>query len=103
MYAQMLKGQLKPEKFDFVTQTMEKEVIPLLKKQHGFRDELSFFDRNVKEGYQISLWENKADLEKYEREVYPKVRDKIASAFEKQPVSHDYEVSNSTWHKIHAA
>lgn len=103
MYAQMLKGQLKPEKIDFVTQTMEKEVIPLLRKQHGFRDELSFFDRNVKEGYQISLWENKADLEKYEREVYPKVRDKISAAFVKQPVSHDYEVSNSTWHKIHAA
>jgi hypothetical protein len=98
-----MKGQLKPEKFDFVTRTMEKDVIPLLKKQHGFRDELSFFARDAKEGYAISLWENKADLDKYEREIYPKVREKIADAFVKQPTAHDFEVSNSTWHKIHAA
>ena len=51
MYARMVKGQFKPDKFDFVKHTLEKDVIPLLKKQKGFRDELSFFDENLKEGY----------------------------------------------------
>ena len=81
MYARMVKGQFKPEKFDFVTTTLEKDVIPLLKKQKGFKDELLFFDRNIKEGYAISFWDSKADLEKYEREVYPKVHEKMAQAF----------------------
>ena len=103
MYARMVKGQFKPDKFDFVKHTLETDVIPLLKKQKGFRDELSFFDENRKEGYAISFWENKADLEKYEREVYPKVHQKMADAFVANPTAHEFQVSNSTWYKIHAA
>ena len=103
MYARMVKGQFKPDKFEFVTRTLEKDVIPLLRKQNGFKDELSFFDKNMKEGYAISFWDNKADLEKYERDVYPKVHEKMAEAFVSKPTTHDFEVSNSTWYKIHAA
>jgi heme-degrading monooxygenase HmoA len=103
MYARMVKGQFKPEKYEFVTHTLEKDIIPLLKKQKGFRDELSFFAKDMKEGYAISFWDNKADLEKYEREVYPKVHEKMAEAFVTKPIAHDFEVSNSTWYKIHAA
>ena len=103
MYARMVKGQFKPEKFQFVTNTLEKEIIPLLRKQHGFRDELSFFEKDRNEAYAISFWDNKADLEKYEREVYPQVHDKMSSAFVSTPTAHDFEVSNSTWYKIHAA
>jgi hypothetical protein len=42
MYARLVKGQLKPGYFDFATRMLENEVIPLLKKQHGFRDEITF-------------------------------------------------------------
>ena len=45
MYARMVKGQFKPDKFDFVTRTLEKDVIPLLRKQHGFKDELPSLTR----------------------------------------------------------
>jgi hypothetical protein len=103
MYARMVKGQFKPDKFDFVTRTLEKDVIPLLKQQKGFRDELSFFAKDMKEGYAISFWDDKKDLEKYVRDVYPKVHEKMAEAFEIQPTAHDFEVANSTWYKIHAA
>jgi hypothetical protein len=103
MYARMVKGQFKPDKFDFVTSMLEKEVIPLLKKQKGFRDELSFFAKDMKEGYAISFWDNKTDLEKYEREVYPKVHEKFADAYVTQPITHDFEIANSTWYKIQAA
>ncbi len=103
MYARLVKGQFKPGYFDFATRMLENEVIPLLKKQHGFRDEITFFNEDMKEGYAISFWDEKTDLDKYEREVYPKVREKMAEAFENPPVSTDFEVSNSTWYKIHTA
>ena len=86
MYARMVKGQFKPDKFDFVTNTLEKDVIPLLKRQNGFRDELSFFSKEMKEGYAISFWDSKSDLEKYERDVYPKVHEKMAEAFSKHGI-----------------
>jgi hypothetical protein len=31
------------------------------------------------------------------------VHEKMAEAFETLPIAHDFEVSNSTWYKIHAA
>jgi len=103
MYARMVKGHFKPDKFEFVKNTLEKDVIPLLKKQKGFRDELSFFDESLKEGYAISFWDSKADLELYERDIYPTVHQKMADAFVGKPVANEFEVTNSTWYKIHAA
>ncbi len=103
MYARMVTGQFKPEKLNYVTQTLEKEIIPLLRQQHGFKDEVTFFDEELKEMNAISFWENKQDLLKYERDVYPKVHEKVADAFVSRPKAHDFEVSNSTWYKIHAA
>lgn len=103
MYARLVKAQFKPGYFDFATRMIEDEVIPLLKKQHGFRDEISFFNKDMKEGYAISFWDEKLDLEKYERDIYPQVKEKMAEAFETPPVARDFEISNSTWYDIHAA
>lgn len=102
MYARLVKGHIKPEKFDLATQMLETDVIPILKKQKGFRDELSFFNRELKEGFAISFWDNKEDMIRYEREVYPEVRDKMAKTFEELPVVQNFEVGNSTWYHIHA-
>ncbi len=101
MYARMVSGRFKPDKFDVATGLLEKEVIPLLKQQPGFRDELSFFDRGKNEAFAISFWNEKADLERYEREVYPRVRDKMAGAMEGNPSIRQFEVANSTWYHIH--
>ena len=103
MYVRMVKGQIKPGKYDSATRLLENDVIPLLKKQHGFRDEISFFNEGEKEGFAISFWDSKADLDKYEREVYPQVREKMVECFEDQPLARNFEVANSTWYHIHAA
>lgn len=102
MYARLVEGRFKPGKYDFATNLLEKEVIPLLRKQPGFRDEVSFFNQDLGRGYAISFWENKADLEHYEREIYPQVREKMADAFVEKPTAKNFEVANSTWYDIHA-
>lgn len=103
MYARLVKGHIKPEKFDLATQVLENDVIPILKNQKGFRDELSFFNRELKEGFAISFWDNEEDMIRYEREVYPEVRDKMAQTFEGLPETQNFEIGNSTWYRIHAA
>ena len=102
MYARMVSGYFKPEKFDFATGLMAKEVIPLLKKQPGFRDEISFFNKDEKEACAISFWNGKKDLDRYEQEAYPKVRERMAEAFVGTPSIRKFEVANSTWYQIHA-
>lgn len=102
MYARLVKGQIKPDKFELATQMLEKDVIPILKKQKGFRDELSFFNPQLKEGWAISFWDNKEDMTRYERDVYPEVREKMSKTFEGLPEVQNFEVANSTWYHIHA-
>lgn len=102
MYARLVKGQMRPGKYEPATRMLEKEVIPLLQKQQGFRDELAIFNEDIDEGFAISFWDNKADLDNYTRDVYPKVRNKMAEFFEDQPLARNFEVANSTWYHIHA-
>lgn len=103
MYARLVKGHMKPGKYESVTRMFESEVIPMLKKQKGFRDEITFFNDDIDESFAISFWDNKADLDNYTRDVYPKVHDKMADFFKDQPLARNFEVANSTWYQIHAA
>ena len=102
MYARMVTGTFKPGKFDFATGLLENKVIPLLKNQPGFCDEISFFDKKDNKAVAISFWKDLKDLERYERETYPQVREFMTEAFEDQPLVNRMEVGNATWYKIHA-
>jgi len=49
---------------------IEKEVLPLLRRQKGFLDELILVSPNKTEVVAISLWETKEFAEIYNREFY---------------------------------
>lgn len=102
MYARVVSGKFKPGKYAFATDLLENKVIPLLKDQPGFCDEISFFNKEDNNAVAISFWKDLADLERYERESYPKIHEFMAEAFEDQPMINRMEVGNSTWYKIHA-
>ena len=103
MFARMVSTHLKPGIFAEATQTLESDVIPLLRKQQGFRDEVSIFDESKEEAISITFWDNKKDAEKYARETYPRVLTTMESLLEGAPQVRSFEVSNSTWYKIHAS
>jgi hypothetical protein len=95
--------QLKPNSVAEFTRTFEEEVIPLLRKQAGFKDEITFVPAGDKEAVAISLWEQKESAEIYQRETYPEMLKTVAKLIEGTPQVQSSEVSNSTWHKIAAA
>jgi len=103
MYVRQVTAHFKPEKFDMLNKKFEEDVIPMLKKQAGFRDELSIFDRNKDEAITMSFWDTKQAAEKYAREVYPVVHKKMEETFEDTPSIRAFEVANSTWYDIHAS
>src|SRR2546426_128114 len=70
MFARTVRMQLKPNSVAEFTSVIEKEIIPLLRKQQGFRDEITFLPPdNGKEAVAISLWEQKENAE--ERDFVP--------------------------------
>ncbi len=103
MFARTVRMQLKPNSVPTFTQLVEKEVIPLLRKQQGFKDEIAFVPSDGKEAVAISLWEQKENAEAYHRGAYPEALKAMASVVEGTPQVQTSEVSNSTWHKIAAA
>jgi len=103
MYVRQVTAHFKPGKFDLLNQRLEEEVIPLLKKQSGFRDELSIFDKSKDEAITMSFWDTKQDAEKYARDLYPSVHKKMKEALEDTPQVRAFEIANSTWYDIHTS
>jgi len=102
MFARVLTTHMKPGTFELVTNTFKKEVIPMLKKQKGFKDELAFYDEDLDEGVAISFWEKEEDATRYDREVYPEVKKFLAKAIDGTPDLRTYKVSNATWYNLNA-
>ena len=102
MFARHVTMRLKPNTLTEFTRTLENEVIPLLQKQRGFRDEIVLVVPGGTEAVGISLWDQKENADAYSRETYPEVQKLLAKVIEGTPRVQTYEVSNSTFHRIAA-
>jgi hypothetical protein len=102
MFARTLRMQLKPESSREFANLIETEVIPLLRKQNGFQDEITFVRPRGNVAIGITLWENQENADAYERSVHPAVLKTLANVVDGTPRGRSFEVSNSTFHKIPA-
>jgi hypothetical protein len=100
MYARNVTLQLKANSGTEFTRMLETDVLPVLRKQNGFKDEITFLAPSGKEALAISLWENKDNAEAYGRNIYPAVLTSLSKVVEGTPEVDSYQVSNSTFHKI---
>jgi hypothetical protein len=103
VFARKVTMLLKPNSIAKFSRLMEQEIIPMLRKQNGFQDELTFFNPGADAVTSISLWFNAANAESYGRGTYPVVLKKLAVLIEETPEIDTCEVVNSTFHKIGAA
>lgn len=103
MFARRVYLHLKPNSVAELTQKVEKEIIPLLRKQKGFQDEITFVSKGGKEAFGISLWDNAENAEAYNRATYPEVTKILATVVEGPTQVETFDVSNSTFHKLATA
>jgi hypothetical protein len=102
MFARRVSFHLKPGRAAEFTQLLDKDVIPVLRKQKGFQDEIAFVAQGGAEAVGISMWDLKEDAETYARSAYAGVLKTLEQVVEGTPRVKTYEVSNSTFHKIAA-
>ena|SRR5256885_6582114 len=102
MFARTITVNLKANSSAEFTRTLESEIIPLLRKQKGFRDEVTLLAPRGTEAVGISFWDQKENADAYAREVYPEVLKALSKIVEGSPKVESHEVSNSTFHKIAA-
>lgn len=102
MYARTVRMELKPNSVAEFTHLLEKDVIPMLRKQNGFKDEIAFVPSDGKEAVAISFWAERENADTYNRATYPEVLKTLAKVVVGTPQIHTDEVTNSTFHKIAA-
>ena len=102
MFARHVSMRVKPNTLAELNRTIENEVIPLLQKQKGFRDEVVLTNLGGTEAIAIGFWDERENVEAYNRDTYPEVKKLLAKVIEGNPLVQTYEVSRSTFHKIAA-
>lgn len=103
MFARRVYMHLKPNSVSEFTQKLEKDVIPTLRKQKGFQDEITFVSPSGSEAFAISLWDRAESAEAYNRASYAEVAKLLGNVIDGPPQVETYNVANSTFHKIAAA
>ena len=103
MYARNNTFRLKPNMQSEYTRTIENEILPLLRKQRGFKDELTLCNPSATDAVSISLWENKSNADDYNVNTYPQVLKTLDKVIEGTPQVHTFETVVSTFHHVPAA
>ena len=100
MFARKVCLKLRPGRAVAYSRMLENEIIPILREQKGFYDEISFVSGERNEAVAISLWNDAGSAEAYHREMYPKVLRALQDLIDGEPQVNTFAVSNSTIHKI---
>jgi hypothetical protein len=100
MFARNVSVHLKSNMLSEYGHVFESQVLPLLRKQKGFRDEITIASSNGLDVTAISLWDNKSDAEAYNTSTYPEVVKSLSKVTDGTPRVQTCEVINSTFHKV---
>jgi quinol monooxygenase YgiN len=92
-YARNVHFEIKPGKTDEFTTLLNSEVMPLLKKQQGFRHELALV--NGRHALGISLWDDQKSAESYAAATYPEILRKLNPVIDGTPKVETYDVAVS--------
>ena len=103
MFARTVFFRLKSNMLSDYTRPLENEILPLLRKQKGFKDEITFSNPGSVDVIAISLWENKANADAYNTNAYPEVLKTVARMIDGTPKVQTFEAVTSTFHQVLAA
>jgi steroid delta-isomerase-like uncharacterized protein len=96
MFARNVSLRLKPGKLNEFNRSFDKEVLPVLRKQPGFQEEIIFAQPGEVELTAISLWDSKEHADAYNKSAYPKVLQTINAMLDGTPKVQNLNVASST-------
>ncbi len=95
-FARNVHFQIKNGKEQEFTRVFETDVLPMLRKQNGFKEELTLVDGN--RGVGISLWADRGSAEAYQSATFPRVLEKLGPVIEGTPRVENYQIGMTTLH-----
>ena len=92
-FARNVQFQVKNGKETDLNNLFEKEVLPVLRKQEGFQEEVTLI--KPKGAHFISLWDNRKNADTYEKAIYPKLLEKLNAFIVGTPTVETYDIASS--------
>jgi len=102
MFARNVSIHLKPNALNDFKQTFEKEIVPMLRNQAGFRDEIALSGDNDNYVTAISFWDSKEQADAYNSTTYPAVLKTLDKYLDGPPKVRVSGVISSISHKVTA-
>jgi len=104
MFTRIVEIKTQSKKGTEVANLIHEKILPLLKQQTGFVDELVLVSSTEPDRViGMSFWRTQEDAERYNRELYPKVKDILQPHAQGAPEVRTFNVNASTIQSIVAA
>lgn len=100
MFGRQVTLKLKPNSATELNRIAEAEILPILRKQKGFRDETTFIAPERSEAIVNSFWDTKADADAYNHTAYPEVLKTLSSVIDGEPTVKSFEFASSTLQQV---
>ena len=100
MYMMLIDGEVKQGKQDEFLKAWNNTILPVLKKQNGFVDEILLFEREkTVAATGLSFWKTRQDAERYHRDVFPQALNSVESLLNGTPRIRSFDVvASETFH-----
>ena len=103
MFTRVVRLTCKSGQAKQACKSINDKVLPILKKQQGFLDEIVRVSTTDPNHILVeSFWDSREDAEHYNRDQFPKIREIMQDVLTSPPVVETYDVDTSSVHRIKA-
>jgi len=103
MFGRQVTMNLTPHSTVEFARIINNEIIPLLTKQKGFREETTLVSPERSQAIATSFWSTKEDAETYGRTTYPEILKTLTTVVDGTPTVETFELATSTVHTLTTA
>jgi len=103
MYSRNIRIALKVDSAPEFKRLFERKIIPLLRRQKGFLDEISFIAAERNEAVAISFWDRQENADAYNHTAYLDVLRILSTVVAGMPIMDTFEVVTSTFRRTAAS
>jgi heme-degrading monooxygenase HmoA len=101
MFTRVVEIKAKSGKTNELCSMATDKILPILKKQQGFQDEIVLISQtDPNHVMTLSFWSKREDAERYHRENFARITEMIRHLCESDPVVKPFDVNTSTVHHI---
>jgi hypothetical protein len=103
MYMLLIDGELKPGKQKDFLVAWNSHILPVLKKQNGFVDEILLFEHGGAKNRATGLgfWKTREDAERYRRDAFAQAKGSVQHLINGEPTIRGFDVAAAeTFHIV---